>query len=51
LIDKCKDCNAPIDTSLLEENEIVVCSDCGSEYQYKNGELVLLELDGEDFGE
>ena len=48
---KCLDCSAPIDTSLLEENDIVVCAQCGCEYQFKNGELVLLELDGEDYGE
>lgn len=48
---KCKDCDCEIDTNFLEECELVVCPQCGTEYEYKNGELVLLELDGLDYGE
>ena len=48
---KCKDCDCEIATCLLEENELIVCAQCGCEYEYKNRELVLLELDGIDYGE
>ena len=48
---KCSDCGNEIDTCLLEESEVVVCSQCGLEMQYKNGNLEVLEIDGIDYGE
>jgi uncharacterized paraquat-inducible protein A len=48
---KCKDCECEIDTANLENNEIVACSQCGCEYEWKDGNLVYLELDGEGWGE
>jgi DNA-directed RNA polymerase subunit M/transcription elongation factor TFIIS len=49
---KCKDCQALIELpSDIQQGEIVSCSCCGLEYEYKNGNLVELEIEGEDYGE
>ena len=49
---KCPDCDYDIKIpDDVEPNEIVVCVCCGLELIYKDGFLIPLELEGEDFGE
>ena len=48
---KCVECGNNINTKELEENEIISCSACGTEYVYRNGNLEILVYEGEDFGE
>ena len=48
----CPDCGAELSVpSDVVENEVISCSSCGAEYIYKAGNLVELELTGEDWGE
>jgi DNA-directed RNA polymerase subunit M/transcription elongation factor TFIIS len=48
----CSECNNPIEIpDNIEENEIILCICCGTEYEYKNKELNILQLDGIDYGE
>jgi uncharacterized protein YbaR (Trm112 family) len=47
---KCLDCECIIDET-GKEGDIIVCPDCGLEYELRDGILVQLVLDGEDFGE
>jgi transcription elongation factor Elf1 len=48
----CPDCNEEIDVPIdIQEREVVKCSCCGLEFEYHNGELYEIELEGVDFGE
>jgi predicted RNA-binding Zn-ribbon protein involved in translation (DUF1610 family) len=48
----CGDCESPIELGEdASEGDIFVCPSCGAEYEYKDGELKILELSGEDWGE
>lgn len=53
MVHKCPDCDEVIDTSSLEDGEIVSCQGCGLELTYnaKTDELIELTIEGEDFGE
>lgn len=49
---KCPDCDGTIDISDdVVEGEIITCHNCGLEFEYKNGELKELTIEGEDWGE
>lgn len=49
---KCVDCGNELDISSLTENEVIVCSQCGAEYEFSTGRIRILVLkDGEDWGE
>ena len=49
---KCDDCDTIIFILKdIEEGEIVVCSTCGLEYEYRQGELYQLTIDAIDWGE
>jgi hypothetical protein len=49
---KCCECDHVIDIQKEpEENEIVSCPVCSTEYIYKAGLFTEIELDGEDYGE
>jgi alpha-aminoadipate/glutamate carrier protein LysW len=48
---KCPDCETEIILADIEENEIVSCPNCGLELTYKNGKLVSVPIEGEDWGE
>jgi len=48
----CVDCNSEIEVSdNAEESEIFVCPQCGLELEYKEGNLIQLIIENEDFGE
>lgn len=53
IIHKCPDCEAIIDTSHLDDGEVVGCPCCGLELYYNKvkDELSELTLDGIDWGE
>jgi hypothetical protein len=52
MLHKCPDCNCDIDIPFdAGESEIFVCPDCGLEFEYKNGILIQLSIENEDFGE
>lgn len=49
---KCPYCEAELDIPKdVMEGEIISCSGCGLELEYKNGEFQQLVIDGEDWGE
>lgn len=49
---KCPDCDAEIVVPEdAESGQIYSCSCCNLELEYKNGELVQLVIENEDFGE
>jgi hypothetical protein len=48
----CLDCEVEIILPLdIEEGEIVSCQCCGTEYEIRDGQLVYLTQEGEDWGE
>jgi uncharacterized Zn finger protein (UPF0148 family) len=49
---KCDDCDTIVFIPEGAKNgEIIPCPTCGLEYEYQNGELSQLTLEGEDWGE
>ena len=49
---KCLDCGNEIKIPYdIENGEIVSCSCCGLEYEYRNGKLTELIIESEDWGE
>jgi transcription elongation factor Elf1 len=49
---KCPDCDGCVEVpDDAEEGEIYSCSGCGLELEFKNGELIELTINGEDWGE
>ena len=49
---KCPECNAIIDVSeIVSPEEIITCWCCGSELIFKDGDLKVLQFEGEDWGE
>ena len=48
----CPDCNSKVFIPVnVEEGEIVECLCCGLEFEYRNGELYEIVIEGEDWGE
>jgi len=49
----CPECGeGEIKTEFLKEGELVTCPICGAELEVtKEGNLVVLQIEGEDFGE
>lgn len=51
---KCPECGYEFKEHELDDyqiGDVVTCPCCGSELELKNGELVVLTFEGEDFGE
>ncbi len=48
----CSECKATIQVPEdVIEQEVIACHLCGTEYEYRKGNLLILELDGVDYGE
>jgi alpha-aminoadipate carrier protein LysW len=48
----CTDCSEEFDIPKdIVEGEIIDCPNCGLEYQYRDGKLSPLTIEGEDWGE
>jgi alpha-aminoadipate carrier protein LysW len=48
----CKECDKELDIpSDVQEGEVISCSGCGAEHEWKNGEVQILVIVGEDWGE